>query len=197
MNSNINVTAKPEHQIKKIYRLKRIFGKYSGIPGYIFVVLIILNTPFTGCTNMNTPFYNKVLNDFDTTSYFIALDIKSPYYKGRAIIENNNLYQYLHKTKGFDKERYESFMKRILSRHRPLKIEDKDLSDWEFIKVYELESVIRNADQGSDNFVAHYFNGVILNYGITEKEQDAVINQLFYWEIPAKFEKLSGNLVIG
>ena len=197
MKSNIPLNAKPEHQGKKIYSLKRFFGKYSGILRYIFIILIILNNPFTGCTNMNSPFYNKVLNDFDTTSYFIALDIKSPSYKGRSIIENNNLYLYLHKTKGFNKERYESFMKRILSRHRALKIEDKDLSDWKFIKVYESESVIRNADQGSDNFVAHYFNGVILNYGITEKEQNAVINQLFYWEIPAKFEQLTGNLVIG
>jgi len=197
MNSKIIVSAKPEQQGRKTYSLNRIFGKYSGIPGYIFIILIILNNPFTGCTNMNSPFYNKVLSDFDTTSYFIALDIKSPYYKGRSIIENNNLYLYLHKTKGFDKERYETFMKRMLGHHRALKIEDKDLSDWKFIKVYDSESVIRNADQGRDNFVAHYFDGIILNYGFTEKEQNAIINQLFYWEIPAKFEKLSGDLIIG
>ena len=197
MNSKIIVSDKPEQQAIKAYSLNRIFGKYSGIPGYIFIILIILNNPFTGCTNMNSPFYNKVLSDFDTTSYFIALEIKSPYYKGRAIIENNNLYLYLHKTKGFDKERYETFMKRMLGHHRTLKIEDKDLSDWKFIKVYDSESVIRNADQGRDNFVAHYFDGIILNYGFTEKEQNAIINQLFYWEIPAKFEKLSGDLIIG
>ncbi len=197
MNSNIIVSANPEHQGRKTHSQKRIIGKYSGIPGYIFIILTILNNPFTGCTNMNSPFYNKVLSDFDSTSYFIALDIKSPYYNGRSIIENNNLYLYLHKTKGFDKERYESFMKRMLGHHRTLKIEDKDLSDWKFIKVYESDSVIRNADQGRDNFVAHYFDGIILNYGFTEKEQNAVINQLFYWEIPAKFEKLSGDLIIG
>jgi hypothetical protein len=78
MNSKIIVSAKPEQQGRKTYSLNRIFGKYSGIPGYIFIILIILNNPFTGCTNMNSPFYNKVLSDFDTTSYFIALDIKSP-----------------------------------------------------------------------------------------------------------------------
>jgi hypothetical protein len=64
-------------------------------------------------------------------------------------------------------------------------------------KVSELESVILIANRGRDNFVAHYFNGVVLNYGVTEKEQNAVINQLFYWEIPAKFDKVTGNLIIG
>lgn len=197
MNSNITFNAKPEHQGRKIYNLKWIFGKYSGIPGFIFIIFIILKNPFMGCTNMNSPFYNKVLNDFDTTSYFIALNIKSPSYKGRTLIQNNNLYRFLQKTKGFDKERYKSFMKRILTHHRALKIEDKDFAVWKFIKVYEIESVMQIADRGRDNFVAYYFNGIVLNYDTTEKEQNAIINQLFYWEIPAKIDKLTGDLIIG
>jgi hypothetical protein len=36
-----------------------------------------------------------------------------------------------------------------------------------------------------------------MNIGISEKEQNAVIDQLFYWEIPAKIDKLTGNLIIG
>jgi hypothetical protein len=137
------------------------------------------------------------LNDFDTCSYFIALDIKSPSYKGRTIIENNNLYMYLHLARGFDKSKYLYYMKSTLRHHRALKIEDKDFTAWKFKKVYELESVIQIADRGSDNFVANYFNGRLLNYGLTEKEQNAVINQLFYWEIPAKIDKLTGDIIIG
>jgi hypothetical protein len=149
------------------------------------------------CKNPNSSFYNKVLNDFDTTSYFIAVDIKSPFYKGRTIIENNNLYMYLHKTKGFDKVKYIYFMKRTLRHHRVLKITDRDIIDWKFIKVTELESVIHNADHGRDNFVANYFNGTVLNFGITDIEQNAIINQLFYWDIPAKIDRLTGDLIIG
>jgi hypothetical protein len=37
----------------------------------------------------------------------------------------------------------------------------------------------------------------LLNYGITDIEQNAIINQLFYWEIPAKIGKLTGELIIG
>jgi len=167
------------------------------IAGLIFITLLILKNPFTACTNVNSSFYDQVLNDFDSSSYFIALNIKSSYYKGPAIIENSNLYKYIHHVKGYDKVKYILFMKRILSHHRTLKITDKDILDWKFIKVSIVENVVLNANQGRDKFIANYFNGTILNYGVTDKEQNAVINQLFYWQIPAKVDKLSANLIIG
>ena len=146
MKTQIVISTEPEHK-SRIFSLKSINRNYTVFPVLIFLVLIVFKNPFIACTNVNSAFYNKVLNDFDTSSYFIALDIKSPYYKGRAIIENNNLYLFLNKTKRFDKERYKSFMKRILTHHRTLKIEDKDLMTWKFIKVYELESVIQIANR--------------------------------------------------
>jgi hypothetical protein len=176
----------------KIFSFKSIGIKSYGIPGLIFMIFIIMS-----CKNPNSPFYNKVLNDFDTTSYFIAVDIKSPSYKGRTIIENNNLYLFLNKKKGIHQRRYLSFMEKTLIHHRALKIDDKDFVMWKFIKVYDSESVLRTADLGRDSFVANYFNGTVLKYGYTEKEQNAVINQLFYWEIPAKIDKLTGELIIG
>ena len=196
MKTNIAINTEPGLK-SRIYCMKSISRKHYGIPVLISVLFIILNNQFTACTNMNSPFYNQVLNDFYTTSYFIAVDIKSPFYKGRTIIENNNLYLFLNKTKGFHKQRYLSYMERTLTHHRSLKIDDKDFAMWKFIKVYELESVIQNTDRGRDNFVANYFNGTLMKYGFTEKEQNAVINQLFYWGIPAKIDKLTGELIIG
>jgi len=196
MNENMAVKSEPELK-SRIYSMKSISGKSSGIRGIIFIIFMILINPFIACTNVNSPFYNQVLNDFDTTSYFIAVDIKSPSYKGRAIIENNNLYLFLNKKRGFHNRRYLSYMERTLTHHRSLKIDDKDFAMWKFIKVYELESVIQNTDRGRDNFVANYFNGTLMKYGFTEKEQNAVINQLFYWGIPAKIDKLTGELIIG
>jgi hypothetical protein len=193
------ITKITELLLKKngINTMKLWSQKSFRIPGLIFILVLILKNPFIACSNPNSSFYNKILNDFDTTSYFIALDIKSPYYKGRTIIENNNLYMYLHKSKGFDKEKYIDFMKSTLRHHRALKIKDKDLVRQKFIKVDVLESVIYNANKGSDNFISKYFNGTVLNFGITEKEQNAIINQLFFWDIPAKIEKLTGELIIG
>ena len=169
MNMNTKIT---ERLLKSRINTMKLWSQKSfRIPGLIFILVLILKNPFIACSNPNSSFYNKILNDFDTTSYFIALDIKSPYYKGRTIIENNNLYMYLHKS--------------------------KDLVRQKFIKVDVLESVIYNANKGSDNFISKYFNGTVLNFGITEKEQNAIINQLFFWDIPAKIEKLTGELIIG
>jgi hypothetical protein len=181
----------------RTFSLKPIIRKFTGGAVILFIILIIFKNPFIACTNVNSAFYNTVLNDFDTSSYYIAINIKSPFYKGRAIIENNNLYLFLHKTRHFDMEKYKDFMKSTLIHHRSLKIGEKDLATWKFKEVHEMESVIQVANRGSDNFVAHYFNGRVLNYGLTDQEQNAVINQLFYWEIPAKIDKLTGDLIIG
>jgi hypothetical protein len=195
---NTNVAFRNEPGLKsRIFSMNQSSRKLFGIPGIIFIIILIMKNPFVACTNGNSQFYNNVLNDFDSTSYFIALDIKSPFYKGRTIIENDNLYHYLQQTRGFDKEKYKSFMKRILNRNKTLKVEEKDIELWKFQKVYELESVIQAANRGKDNFIANYFNGIVLNYGIPEKERNAIINQLFYWGIPAKFDNLTGDLVIG
>lgn len=196
MNTNNVFNIKPE-LTGKINFMKSIRGKFFRITRLILILFIILKNPFTACTNPNSSFYNKVLNDYDTSSYFIAIDVKSPFYKGRTVIENNNLYQFLHKTKGFDKVKYVYFMKGTFRHHRALKITDKDFVTWKFIKVSELESVIHNADSGRDNFIATYFNGIVLNYGIADKEQNAIINQLFFWDIPARIDKVTGNLIIG
>ena len=68
---------------------------------------------------------------------------------------------FLNKTKGINKDRYVSFMKRILAHHKALKTDEKDIEKWKFIKVEELESVLQIANRGKDNFVAYYFNGIL------------------------------------
>jgi hypothetical protein len=134
MNTNIVFKAKSE-LISRINLVKSSTRISSLIIRLIFIILIILKNPLLSCTNAHSSFYNKILNDYDTTSYFIAVDINSPFYKGRTIIENNNLYQYLHKTKGYDKEKYIYFMKSTLRHHRALKITDKDVIDWKFKSI--------------------------------------------------------------
>jgi len=66
-----------------------------------------------------------------------------------------------------------------------------------FIKIPEMEDVINIANHGEDNFIAHYFNGIMLNYRIPAKEESAIINQLFYWDIPSKINKITNELIIG
>jgi hypothetical protein len=184
-----------QRRIKNDKKMKTV--RLFRISGLIFIIILVLMNLLTGCTNVNTAFYNKILNDFDTDSYYVALDIKSSSYKGPVIIENNNLYLFLHKTKGLNKEKYQSLMKAILVHHRALKLDNKNITKWNFIKLSEEESILRIANQGENKFIAHFFNGKALNYGIPEKEQNAIINQLYYWNIPAKIDKMTGELLIG
>jgi len=60
-----------------------------------------------------------------------------------------------------------------------------------YISCTSSNSAFYEADHGRDNFVAYYFNGKVLNWVLPEEEQNAVISQLFYWEIPVKIDKLT------
>jgi len=164
---------------------------------FIKIIVFLLVVINISCTKTNTAFYNKILSDFDSSSYYLAFDIKSPLYKGRVIIENKDLYNYLNTTKGFDRAKYQLVMKGKLRYNRALKVADKDLEKWHFIKVKVLTDVIVNANKGVDEFIAHYFNGTVLNYGIPVDEINAVINQLFFWEVPVKKGNVTGELLLG
>lgn len=180
----------------KSYLRKRPVGQKLIFYGGVVIFLVIISS-VTSCVKVDTSFYDKVLSDFGSNSYFVALNIKSPSYKGRAIIENNDLYNCMHQTRGLSKEKYQSRIKRILIHNRALRISEKAFLTWNFKKVDIPESMIKIADRGRDNFVAYYFNGIVLNYGIKEAERNAIINQLFCWDLPAKFDKISGDLILG
>jgi hypothetical protein len=171
--------------------------KSLSISGLMFIIIMMLPGTFTGCSPEDSTFYDKVLNDFDTNSYYVAIDIRCPSYKGRVLFENNDLYLLLHKTKGLDKEEYKSFMKRILIHHRILKIRSAPSEVLNLIKVAEQASVDVFANEGQNKFIARYFNGRVLNDEVPMIERYAIINQLFFWDIPSKIEKYSGKLIIG
>lgn len=160
----------------------------------LFLLIVIM---MYSCTKPDTTFYDTVLGNINKGSYFVAFNIRSPSYKGRIVIQNENLYNFLHNTKGLDTLKYKTYMEKILVHKRTIKIKENDLSKWNFHKVEDVPSVILNANTGSDNFIDHYFDGIVLKYGITEEEMYAVINQLFYWQIPCKIGSETGELLIG
>jgi hypothetical protein len=160
------------------------------------IITLLSALLFSSCSTNNNAFYDKVLSDFGVRSYFIALDISSSAYNGRVIIENNDLYNFMNKTKGWDKKRYSSGMKKILVRKRVLKINDTDLLKWKFIQVKEITSVYLNTNKGANTFIKNYFNGSVFKYEVDFDEMHAVINQLFYWKIPVKFDNVSGELLL-
>jgi hypothetical protein len=183
---------------------KRVEGKSCerSYPSFISlkivnVMLFLLVIIFPSCRKGNTDFYNKVLSNYNSDSYFIAIDVKSPGFNGRTVIKNSNLFQFINKTRGDNKAEYQSLMSKMLSNRRVLKISGYDLIKWNFTKVNETPDVIFNANKGADEFVRHYFNGSALNYGVTAEDMYAIINQLFYWQIPTRIDKDTGVLLIG
>ena len=183
------------HISLEINRMKRV--RSLSFSGLLFIIIMILTGTFTGCSQDDSAFYDKILNDFDTNSYYVAIDISSSSYKGRVLFENNDLYLLLHKTKGLDKQEYKSFMKRKLIHHRTLKIRTNPFEILNFIKVTEQERVDVSANQGENEFIARYFNGRVLNDEVPLIERYAIINQLFFWDIPVKLDKMSGKIIIG
>jgi hypothetical protein len=148
------------------------------------------------CTEKNNSFYDKVLNDFGKHSDFIAIDIKSHQYKGRVIIENNDLYTLMNQTKAWDKAVYKQKIERLLMHRRSLNIGNTDLLKAKFLKVKQINNVYISASKGVNSFISDYFTGIVFNYSVAEDEMYAVINQLFYWNIPAKFDDVSGQLLL-
>lgn len=148
------------------------------------------------CTQSETMFLDKVLNNFDRYSYFIAIDLKSSAYNGRVVIENDDLYYYFEQIKQLDKAAYKNFITNQLQSKEPLNIQNADLVRWNFVKVPIVPSITKNAEKGVDEFIKTYFDGRVLKDGITDDERTVIINQLFEWEIPSNIDDETGYLVI-
>jgi hypothetical protein len=163
--------------------------KYSWL-ALVFVLCLI------SCAEKDTGFYDKVLNDYGKTSYYIALNIRSAQYKGKAIIQNNDLYNFINGSTPLDKSSYVTKLKNILLHGKELNIDGHDLLKWKFLKVNEMNSVYLNAGKGLNAFISTYFDGSLFKPGISPEETNAVINQLFYWKVPVKIDGASGELLI-
>lgn len=144
----------------------------------------------------NDDFYDWVLNSHGMHSKFVSLEIESDEYTGKVIVENNYLYSFLKRVKGFDKEQYKLFMKDLLSKKLKLKVAKIDWENERFIKVKEFKSIEENASKGKDHFLNIYFNKHMIKRSVSEDEKNAVITKLFEWQFGASIHDYSGYLVI-
>ena len=158
---------------------------------------VLLLTLLFSCMQSDSTFLDKVLNDFDSYSYFIALDAETPNYKGRIIVENEDLYYIFQKTKGVNsKEEYKTEVKEAIRKKPTLSLNIIDFEEWEIHRVLKSSTVDSIAAKGKDRFIAYYFTGRVLKEGISDDERNAIIEKLFEWEIPGKIDDETGYLVI-
>ncbi|MDR2037079.1 MAG: hypothetical protein LBQ60_04070 [Bacteroidales bacterium] len=144
----------------------------------------------------NEEFIKKIISDFDRYSFFVSIEVESPEYRGRVIIENDDLYHYYNQTQNIDKKKYQEIMHRMLQKELTLKIKNEDFNRFNFFKVLNDATIIANTQKGVDNFIKVYFNGRVLKDDITDNERYAIINQLYHFNVLSKIDDETGYLVL-
>jgi len=163
------------------------------------LALILLSLVFVSqeSGNQDPLFYDRILNDFSTSSTFIVVEVQSKEFRGRAVIENGDLFFFFHQTKGFNEKQYMTYAKNILSTNTRILLNDEDLSKWRFAKVEEVASVRAEALKGREKFIDNYFiRKAMKNEAEKSIERNAIIDQLFTWQIATRVDDESGYLMI-
>lgn len=159
-------------------------------------LILVLGISFAGTPENHDRFYSYVLNDFDRHSSFLAIDIVSDEYSGRVVIENAELFNFFHQTRGFNKAKYKVSIKKLLTSEEPLRLGKTSLSKWGFMKVSRRDNILDAAKKGTDSFISQYFQSRALKPGVDEEDQKAIISTLFELKVPTVIDDLTGYLII-
>src|SRR5690554_1050543 len=119
--------------------------------------LILFILLFT-CNTKNSMFLDKIVNNFDRNSYFIAIDVKSAEYNGRVIIENDDLYYYYEQKKQYSKSIYKDFIIQKLLANESLNINATDFEKWNFYKIPSIISINQNEEKKIKEFIKKYID---------------------------------------
>src|SRR5215217_8274752 len=77
---------------------------------YLYLLVIFINS----CSEKSRDFYDKVLSDLDSHSYFIALDVQIDDRNTRTIIENSNFFDFLIDARKTDSLNYKTYAVQIV-----------------------------------------------------------------------------------
>lgn len=162
---------------------------------FLFYTVILLS--MQACSQKgNDNFSDKITNDFSRNSYFIVLNVRLPEGIVQTLIENDELFYYFNKTKGYDKSKYKEVVQSIIKQSQVLNIPETDFSPFGFIKIIKVPKLNEEIEKGKGFILAKYFkNGVIVD-GVSDDERNTLIKLLFDWNIPSKIDNETGYLII-
>ena len=159
---------------------------------------LLLITLFSFCLVQNESFYEKILNDFDSNSRFILINVKSSEYEGKLIIQNNDFFYFLNQKQHLDKNEYKLFVEKNLKRNLIFNLGTTNFEKWNFIKVPKIKKVENNAKNGIEKFIKLYFDSnKVLKDGISDDERATIIMILFKHKFSSYIDDETGYLVIG
>jgi hypothetical protein len=162
----------------------------------IFLMFFLFLMLGQNCRAIDENFLDEVLSDSRRNSYFISLKIVVNKQSKNVIIENDDLFYYLFKTKEFNEKEYRLFLKKLIMNDSKLSVKESEIEKWNFTIVSNVKSVSDLASKGQNEFISHYFDGQVLKDNLSENEKNAVIEQLFKWNIATNIDDETGYLVL-
>ena len=146
-------------------------------------------------------FYDAALEPKTGGKNFIVLDIDSSSYKGRAAIENADLYVFLKIKRGINETAYINYVKDLIANNKKLYICDSEKEEFNFIPIKNIKEINDYASKGKEKFLKHYFRGKLMDSAFTQGLDGldvmyAVADKLFEWKIVTYQDDLSGLLAI-
>ena len=118
------------------------------------------------CSPTNTfqknDFYDIILNNFNENSYYLTFKVESSNYNGDIVIENDDLYYYLQKSKKISKRKYIEYLKKHLENKLPIKLNGDIFLTENFIKLIKNSTIDEDANKGLDFFLTKYFDNKFL-----------------------------------
>ncbi len=161
----------------------------------LYIILLAYSPP-------NDSFYLSLTNALGRNSNFIAINIKSNTYEGPVVVENGALSYYYLKVKNVNANEYKAAILDILVNDKQLNIGKTNLTKWGFEPVYFDRKVSDYASKGKEEFLRKYFNVnnvgsyVLKREEVTDKQEAAIIHQLFKWQTRISRDCETGYLVI-
>lgn len=158
---------------------------------------LILSTMllFSVLPNDSTDFYDKVTGDFARSSYYLSFVVQFSDYKGRVIIENDDMYSFFNADDTLTRDEYKIIINKMLTEQR-FDFSNRKISHRGFVKVVYRDNVAKAAAKGKANFLNTFFNRNVLKSTVDPVDHAAIIEKLFRWGVLARYEDESGLLVI-
>jgi hypothetical protein len=166
---------------------------------------IIIFVPFFsvlfGCGQSNKPqdndnFFNRIVNDFSRSSYFIVLRADLPDTTSEYLIENDDLFFFFHQKQGWNENDYRTKVLPFLEGKEKLKINKSDIGTYHFNDIKTNRQLEEDAHKGKDFFISKYFSNKAIKENIPDDERNFIIKTLYAWKVASKIDDESGYLIM-
>jgi hypothetical protein len=167
----------------------------------MLAILIVLGALQSSSTD--SLFYRSLFETGTKPGYFVSLNVKSPSYTGRAIIDVTSLTYFVLRSKGRSYDETLGTLVHILVKDSTLDLWQERMELWGFREVKRVPAIDRCERADVDSLVTRYFspdraftNGYSMKSSIPDTLRAAVINKLFQLGFPTYTDGYTGKVVL-